>query len=342
MTPARPLARRNLLFGLGALAVSGCATQTPLQSLARARRSRARPSDVDVLSLRWWGTATVALEMAGQRLLTDPAFDPAGSEYNFGPPLVPQSWFASTKTSDVDIGEVRRPIDAVLVSHDQHADNLDPRGRELLLDADVHRVITTDVAAGRLRQPLERVEGKSLPLGGLDLGDKVAGLAWGESVTWTANATAERPSPRPITVTATPAQHGPAIVPGANEVCGFLLEAPGAPTVWMSGDTVMFDPLADFLRSWSGHVDIAIVHCGGVAFPELPVLGEERFTFDAASALAAMKLLNPRFIVPTHHSGWTHFREPLETLRAVFSTSALGPRCRWPKIGEALDFELWG
>jgi L-ascorbate metabolism protein UlaG (beta-lactamase superfamily) len=69
------------------------------------------------------GTARVLLEIVGLRLLTDPALDPAGERYSFG-------WgTGSTKTEDPSrpaggLGD----IDAVLPSHDQHADNLDGEG----------------------------------------------------------------------------------------------------------------------------------------------------------------------------------------------------------------------
>ena len=73
------------------------------------------------------GGPTVLIEAGGRRLLTDPTFDPAGRTYSFG-------WgTGSRKTAGPSIpaGEVGR-IDAVLLSHDHHDDNLDPSGRALL------------------------------------------------------------------------------------------------------------------------------------------------------------------------------------------------------------------
>ncbi len=79
--------------------------------------------------ITYWGAATVLLEIGPFRLLTDPALDPAGSYRGaklIGPPIPPDR-----------IGE----IDAVLLSHDQHGDNLDRAGRALLPLAG--RVLTT-------------------------------------------------------------------------------------------------------------------------------------------------------------------------------------------------------
>src|SRR5688572_3061828 len=89
------------------------------------------------------GTATLLLEIGPMRLLTDPTFDPPGGNYNFG--------FGTSSTkltapsiSPEDIGD----IDAILLSHDQHEDNLDEAGRALLPRAG--KVITTNAAAKRL------------------------------------------------------------------------------------------------------------------------------------------------------------------------------------------------
>ena len=89
------------------------------------------------------GGPTALIEVAGLRLLTDPTFDPAGGKYSFG------GGTGSVKLSDpaVAASELGQ-IDAVLLSHDQHEDNLDKAGRALLPDAGV--VVTTTAGAKRL------------------------------------------------------------------------------------------------------------------------------------------------------------------------------------------------
>ena len=73
------------------------------------------------------GGPTVLVEVGGWRLLTDPTFDPPGRRYSFG-------WgTASTKVAGPAMAAADLlPIDAVLLSHDHHADNLDDAGRALL------------------------------------------------------------------------------------------------------------------------------------------------------------------------------------------------------------------
>ncbi|MEU8296853.1 hypothetical protein AB0C04_06170 [Micromonospora sp. NPDC048909] len=89
------------------------------------------------------GGPTTLIEVAGLRLLTDPTFDAPGRRYSFG-------WgSASRKTTGPALAAADLPpIDAVLLTHDQHGDNLDAAGRALLPAAGV--VLTTPSAAGRL------------------------------------------------------------------------------------------------------------------------------------------------------------------------------------------------
>jgi L-ascorbate metabolism protein UlaG (beta-lactamase superfamily) len=84
------------------------------------------------------GGPTALIEAGGFRLLTDPPFDGPG-EYR--QPHVTLKKTSKPALSADSIGE----IDAVLLSHDQHADNLDHAGRAFL--ANVGRVLTTAAGA---------------------------------------------------------------------------------------------------------------------------------------------------------------------------------------------------
>ena len=72
------------------------------------------------------GGPTALIELDGWRLLTDPTFDPPGRTYAFG--WGTRSRKLAGPASRPGVG----PIDAVLLSHDHHADNLDDAGRALL------------------------------------------------------------------------------------------------------------------------------------------------------------------------------------------------------------------
>lgn len=89
------------------------------------------------------GGPTALIEVDGWRLLTDPTFDSPGRRYSFGWGGMSRK-VAGPAIAASDIA----PIDAVLLSHDHHGDNLDAAGRALLPSAGV--VVTTVSGAKRL------------------------------------------------------------------------------------------------------------------------------------------------------------------------------------------------
>src|SRR5215813_7363500 len=90
--------------------------------------------------IKYVGGPTTIIEVAGLRFLTDPTFS-APAQYRSGTVVLEKT--ESPALSADDIGH----IDAVLLSHDQHADNLDPAGRALISNL---LTLTTPAAAERL------------------------------------------------------------------------------------------------------------------------------------------------------------------------------------------------
>ncbi len=91
--------------------------------------------------IEYVGGPTAVIDIGGKRFLTDPTFDPPG-DYPIGQRVL-------SKTA----GPARSPdalgaIDAVLLSHDQHPDNLDRSGRDVLAHAAL--VLSTRSARERL------------------------------------------------------------------------------------------------------------------------------------------------------------------------------------------------
>jgi L-ascorbate metabolism protein UlaG (beta-lactamase superfamily) len=75
------------------------------------------------------GGPTAILEVGGLRLVTDPTFDSPGSYQRPNAPTLVK--VAPPALSAYEAGQA----DAVLLSHDQHADNLDTAGRVYLATA---------------------------------------------------------------------------------------------------------------------------------------------------------------------------------------------------------------
>jgi L-ascorbate metabolism protein UlaG (beta-lactamase superfamily) len=251
------------------------------------------------------GGPTALIEAAGWRILTDPTFDPAGRKYNFG-------WGTSSRKlvgpaiAAADVGA----IDAILLTHDHHDDNLDAAGRALLPSAGV--VVTTASGAGRL-------------------GGETRGLA-----TWQTTML-EAPGKPAIEVTATPCRHGPPLShPLVGDVIGFALRWDGQEhgVLWVSGDTVLYDgvrQVADRLT-----VDTALLHLGGVQFP---ITGPLRYTMIAHDAIELCRLVRPRTAIPIHYEGWSHFREGREAIERELASAPdeVARSVRWLPIGERVE-----
>lgn len=79
------------------------------------------------LSIQVSGGPTAVIDYGGLRFLTDPTFDEPG--YYGRPDGRPG--LTKTAPASVDPADLGR-IDAVLLSHDEHPDNLDHTGRKLL------------------------------------------------------------------------------------------------------------------------------------------------------------------------------------------------------------------
>ena len=94
------------------------------------------------LRVTYIGGPTALFEYGGLRLLTDPTFDPAGTTY-------PTKLYTLRKLADPAVqADALGRIDAVLLSHDHHFDNLDHAGRALLARA--NRLLTTPAGAEHL------------------------------------------------------------------------------------------------------------------------------------------------------------------------------------------------
>jgi L-ascorbate metabolism protein UlaG (beta-lactamase superfamily) len=267
----------------------------------------------------------VDLRVGGARFLTDPALDPSGTTYDFGLWFTPRSWFATEKQYETPA--VDGVFDAVLLSHDHHADNLDFAGRALIADeARVARVITTAAGARRLARPREA---EDRPGKGLGLGNRVGALPPG-ATTRVGN----------VTIAATIARHGPRHAPQVHQVTGFVLDVDDGPRIWISGDTVLFPALASQLAELAKArpVDLAIVHCGAVGFPRALGFRRARFTFDAGEAATACDLVGARAIVPIHRAGWAHFRQPETELATAFERAGLGERVTMLALGARATF----
>ncbi|MQY09510.1 MBL fold metallo-hydrolase [Actinomadura macrotermitis] len=247
--------------------------------------------------VRVFGGPTALFEYGGLRFLTDPTFD-APREY-----VVPGGRLTKTAPSAAQAGLGR--VDVVLLSHDEHPDNLDDSGRELL--AAVPLTLTTPGGGRRLADRL---------------GERVRGLA-----DWEAVELDRRDGGGTVTVTGVPAVHGPGaredVEPITGQVVGFVLTGRGLPTVYVSGDNASLDAVARIAERF-GPVDTAILFAGAPRFSVL--FDGALIVLDSAQAAEAAKILGARRAVPVHYDGWAHFTEGRDELAAAFAAAGLAGR----------------
>jgi L-ascorbate metabolism protein UlaG (beta-lactamase superfamily) len=254
------------------------------------------------------GGPTVLIEVGGWRILTDPTFDPPGETYRFG-------WGTSSVklTGPAIAPEELGPLDAVLLSHEHHDDNLDAAGRTVMATADT--IVTTVSGAATLGPPAR-------------------GLAPWDTTTL------EAPGKPTITITATPCRHGPPLShPIVGDVIGFALawEGQSHGVLWISGDTVLYDGVREVADRLT--VDTALLHLGGVRFP---VSGPLHYTLTADMAVELLSLLQPRTTIPIHYEGWKHFREGRADVEAALTGAPdiVREHLRWIPIGEPVALDL--
>jgi L-ascorbate metabolism protein UlaG (beta-lactamase superfamily) len=250
------------------------------------------------LRIIYIGGPTALIEFAGLRFLTDRTFDPSGTEYP-----TPAYTLQKTQSPAVALSDLGQ-IDAVLLSHDHHSDNLDHAGRNAVSNSPV--TYTTRAGAERL-------------------GGGAVGLQPWESVELDA------PDGRRIRITATPGRHGP-VNGDRGPVIGFVLAELGSsgPVVYVSGDTVWYDGVEEVGRRFD--VGVALLNLGAA---KVSVAGPDPLTFTAAEALQLAHAWPRTRIVPLHFEGWAHFSEGQSEVRAVFGAAGLSARLAWLPYGQA-------
>jgi L-ascorbate metabolism protein UlaG (beta-lactamase superfamily) len=249
-------------------------------------------TDLDIPALLIGGP-TLRFRYAGLAFLTDPTFDEPG--------VYPGRRTLRKLTGPAVSADEIGSVDVVLLSHDQHVDNLDHSGRAFLPRAGI--TLSTPDAAGRLAA--------------------VRGLTKWESV-----------SIGEALVTAVPALHGPqGCEPVLGVVAGFVLTAPNRPTVYFSGDNASVELVEQIARR-TGRIDLAILNVGAA---NGGVFGDVDMTLNSRTAVEAARALGDALVVPIHAEGWWHFSETLDRLESSFRYADLAHRLRILQPGVETD-----
>ena len=237
-------------------------------------------SEVNVTYL---GGPTIILEIGGLRLMTDPTLDPAGEQFMINDK---PAYHKTEGPATTDIGK----INVVLLSHDQHGDNLDHAGRELLKQVD--KTLTTKIGAERL-------------------GGNALGLAPWESIALNDE----------VVITGTPARHGPA---GSEkltgDVTGFIVTIAGL-QIYITGDTVFYDGVKEVAEKFKPQY---VFIFAGAAKPRGPF----NVTMGTNDAIDTAFAFPDATIIPVHFEGWSHYTETGEMLQQSFNALGIGGQLR--------------
>ena len=254
-------------------------------------------------------TACMLIDIHGFRIVTDPAFDAAGGVYQSGSGRILKKTGSPALHPD-ELGHV----DLVLLSHDQHKDNLDDSGREFLNT--VPQIISTKEARERLGLTtvtgIDEWQTVKIPT------DKVPGLR----------------------ITGTPCMHGSdeELHRIAGHVLGFILEWDGQQqgVLYISGDTVWFKGVEEVGRRYT--VDTAILHIGRAGFPAQ--IGTRYLTFTTEEAIRVAKLLSVNKLIPTHQEGWEHFLENRALSHEEIIAAGLKDQLVWLTPGQPVQLSI--
>lgn len=250
------------------------------------------------------GGPTTLIDIGGLRILVDPTFDDPGQH---GPIM---------KTTGPAITEdALGPVDLVLISHDEHPDNLDDRGRAFALATPL--ILTGPLAADRLGPP-------AIPLS-----------------PWTRHSV-PRPDGGDLHVLAVPAVHGPEDGPRDGdgnincEVTGFVVSGSGLPTVYVSGDNASLRTVVQIAHRGPAP-DVAVLF-GGSA--RVPMLFENRpMTLDGSGVCAAALILAASVVIPAHYDGWAHFSSTRADIERAFHEAGVSSLLRLADHGSWISLK---
>jgi L-ascorbate metabolism protein UlaG (beta-lactamase superfamily) len=245
-------------------------------------------------------SATIKLTYAGHTLLVDPYFAPKHSRPSFANrspnPLV---------DLPLPVDDILTGVELVLVSH-LHSDHFDPTAQEALpKDTPI------------LCQP----------------GDAPAIHKVGFSQVTPLDDTTEWHG---IRISRTGGRHGLGEVEAImGPVSGFVLAAPGEPTLYFAGDTVMCDRVEAALARFSP--DVIVTHSAGATWPDSSGM-TQLIVMDAEQTLAVCRRAPRSLVVAVHLDSLDHGTVSREDLRQRAAAAGIGgERLRIPTDGEALE-----
>lgn len=249
------------------------------------------------MRLRLIRNATQRLQYGGRELLLDPFFAPKHSRPSFA---------GRSENPLVDLpcltDEIMAGAELVIVSH-LHSDHYDPEAQRLL-----------PKNLPVLCQPgdEETIQGHGF--------DSVTPVA--DTIFWEG-----------ITITRTPGQHGtgPEELADMGQVSGFVFQAEGEPTVYWTGDTILYGPVSEAIERF--RPDIIVTHSSGAMWK-----GNGPIVMDAEQTIAVCQAAPESRVVAIHLDSLDHGEVSRQGLRAKARAARIADsQLLIPEDGETLE-----
>lgn len=247
------------------------------------------------MKLKLLRNATLKLEFGGRTFLIDPDFGPRHSR---------RSFTGRSQNPMVDLPEpiedILAGVDTVIVSH-LHADHFDEVAKQSIP--------------------------KNLPII-CQPGDEATIAQAGFSSISTIDCFLRL---GPIVLKRHPAQHGTGpVVETMGPVMGLSFEAPGEPTIYWCGDSVLYPPLRDAVNATGP--DIIVTHSCGAMWDNTLIVMDDEQTLDLAEAF-------PRAtVIATHMEALDHATVTRAALRKAAKERGVDMQhLRIPADGETID-----
>jgi L-ascorbate metabolism protein UlaG (beta-lactamase superfamily) len=241
--------------------------------------------------------ATLLADIAGRRLLIDPQLDPAEARDAIAG--TPEPRRNPLVDLPVPAEEIVRGLDALLVTH-LHADHLDDTAVGLLRGLDDLPVLCQPEDAESLRErgftDVRPVEDRADLPGGIE-------------------------------VHRTGGRHGHGdLADTLGPVSGFVLRAEGEPSLYVAGDTVWCDQVAEAI---TGHrPDVTVVNAGGARFLE-----GDPITMTPDDVRATAGAAAPGRVIAVHMEAINHCLQTRADLHQRLRQEGLADRVAVPEDG---------
>jgi L-ascorbate metabolism protein UlaG (beta-lactamase superfamily) len=103
--------------------------------------------------------------------------------------------------------------------------------------------------------------------------------------------------------------------------------------LYITGDTIVFDDLREIPRRYP-EIDLALFHLGGTQIMGILL------TMDAEQGVEAIRIIDPREVIPIHYNDYEVFKSPLEDFKRAVAEAGFEDRARYLSHGETYEFDV--